>query len=221
MLLIILVQPPDVFLRRCRSNLARPSSVSFDSYPIRILQSSMCGAPTRPSTATQVQIGREGDGPNHSMSAFQRYLQRFSTCSCHQDLFQSSCFFQQIPHAPRKMFAGESLPATLLFVNDDLGSVLRSSSALTHCVCLSRRLRHRDLRHDRLATLACRRQFFAVRLFSDVRPPPPNQVSAARGRIFILRPSFAFTFSHWTLWVAHLPFVTQTRDFKSITVSSF
>ena len=41
------------------------------------------------------------------------------------------------------------------------------------------------------------------------------------GRIFVFRPSFAFTLPHWTLWTANFPFVPQTRDVTSITASSF
>ena len=49
----------------------------------------------------------------------------------------------------------------------------------------------------------------------------PGPYNPMRGRIVDLRPSFAFTLPHWTLWAAHFPFVPQTKDVVSITVSSF
>ena len=64
------------------------------------------------------------------------------------------------------------------------------------------------------------------------RPTQPDDVQrivahvaftrAAGGHPFVLRPSFAFTLPHWTLWAAHFPFVSQTRSMTSIfSVSSF
>ena len=37
---------------------------------------------------------------------------------------------------------------------------------------------------------------------------------------FVFQPSFAFTLPHWTVWAAHFPFVPQTGDSKSISISS-
>ena len=42
-----------------------------------------------------------------------------------------------------------------------------------------------------------------------------------RRRIFILRPSLAFTLPPWTLWAAHFPFVQQIRDFRLFLLPRF